>query len=127
MLNEMASRWIPKITDPEEELIYSFNCVGCSTEQLNIIRRMDNNNEWNPPNKVKKWLNKQVGALPQDWSVSYKYCVWKGTQFVCAYFSAIHYVFQVVPKGQQGQQGQQDRQVQKNNRFDFSSWLSNND
>jgi hypothetical protein len=93
---EMANRWIPQIKDPESQLEWQFNCVSASQRwQMEIMDCMDNNNDWQPNLKTRRFLEKAVGAMKDDYALRFKYCFYKGKPYVSAYFSAIHYVFKV--------------------------------
>ena len=89
---EMANRWIPKITDPETQLEYIGNCTSRSCD-LNLLSCMDDNNDWQPTLKTRRFLEKFVGAMKDDYALRFKYCLYKGQPYVAAYFSGIHYVF----------------------------------
>jgi len=93
----MANRWIPQITDPESQLQlqFQFDCVGARGWELELIDCMDANNEWQPNEKTQRYLERQVGAVKDDYALSFKYCVFHGRPYVAAYFSSIHYVFSV--------------------------------
>ena len=56
---------------------------------------MDDNNDWEPNLKTRRYLERFVGAEKDDYSLRFKYAVFGNRRFVCAYFSAIHYVFEV--------------------------------
>jgi len=93
----MANKWIPSITNPENQLRYMFNCTQINQHswQMELLECMDNNNNWQPNQITQRYLEKQVGALEDDYALSFKYCIYKGKPFVAAYFSSIHYVFEV--------------------------------
>lgn len=92
----MANRWIPQITDPERQLQFEFDCTGIRQHgpEMQIIELLDNN-EWHPNEKTQRYLEKQVGALEDDYALRFMYCVFHGRPYIAAYFSAIHYVYSV--------------------------------
>ena len=93
----MANRWVPSITDPEYQLNFMFDCTSVrqGSWQMEVIDLMDSNNDWQPNIKTQRYLERYVGAMKDDYALSFKYCVYRGQPYVAAYFSSIHYVFRV--------------------------------
>lgn len=93
----MANRWIPSITDPQDQLEFLYDCTSAGQYgwKIDIINLMDNNNDWYPNEKTERYLERFVGAQEDDYALRFKYCVYKGKPYIAAYFSSIHYVFAV--------------------------------
>lgn len=91
----MANRWIPQITDPENQLEFAFDCTSVKQNswQMELLNCMDDNNDWQPNLRTRRYLEGVVGAMKDDYALRFKYCIYKGIPYVAAYFSAIHYVF----------------------------------
>ncbi len=92
----MANR-VPKITDPENQLDYVFDCttVREGSWQMKLLECMDRNNDFEPNMLTRRYLEQFVGAMKDDYALRFKYCIFNKTPYICAYFSAIHYVFKV--------------------------------
>jgi len=95
----MTNRHVPKISDPESQLEFLFNCTSISQSdriRLEILECMDNNNDWTPTLKTRRFFENFVGAVKDDYALRFKYCVQNGDIYVGPYFSGIHYVFKVL-------------------------------